>query len=898
MAIRSACKAFLRNVKRMTVSSLLMMIVSTPEAFGTSEPISQIHPEISSNPRILVLHSYHHGFTWTDNISKGIQSVLDRHAPEVEVLYEFMDVKRLDSKEYFQQLVSLYIKKYHNQKINLIISCDDHALNFLLGLGKDLFPEVPIIFCAVNGYDPVKHGGDGRQLTGIVESIDIQATLDLALKLQPDTKEVAYVTDGSLTGKALKRSAENVFKNYRKKLRFRYLEHKTMEQLQNDVALLADDTIVMAFIFSRDHFGRIWSHEYNLSRMASSCNVPIYSVWEFYLGHGIVGGMLTSGETQGKMAAEMALRVLGGERVSAIPVVTKSPNRYMFDDVQLRRFHVKRSELPKESIVINRPHSIYEHYKGHIWGILVVICFLSTLVVILTINIFKRKRAEKALRESEEKYRVLIENANDALFVAQDGVIKFPNPITKDMTGYSEEELEETPFTDFVHPEDRDMVLDRYRRRMSGEKFASTYSFRILNRSGNVLCVELNAVRIEWEGRPATLNFIRDITQQRKLETQLQQAQKMESLGTLAGGIAHDFNNILSPIILHSEMAMMELASNHPVQFNLKQIFRAGERARDMVKQILAFSRQREPEKIAIKMGTVLKEVVKLLRSSIPTTIHIIYDMETERDTIFADPTQIHQVILNLCTNASHAMREKGGTLMIDLNDVHLDSDGVRRFSDLSPGDYIRLTVRDTGEGIPPEVMDRIFEPYFTTKGPGEGTGMGLAVAHGIVRSHGGEIICESELGKGTVFRVFFPGYDAGIVEDSEGSVQLPHGTERILFVDDEMDAINSVKPMLEKLGYTVRARTSSIEALEAFRNNPKGFDLVITDMTMPNMTGKELAQKLMSIRPDIPVILCTGFSEQIDERKAKVMGIGAFVMKPIVMTEMSHTIRKVLDTT
>ena len=382
-----------------------------------------------------------------------------------------------------------------------------------------------------------------------------------------------------------------------------------------------------------------------------------------------------------------------------------------------------------------------------------------------------------------------------------------------------------------------------------------------------------------------------------EMQDKLRQSQKMEAIGTLAGGIAHDFNNILSPIMIHTEMAMMALPSGSPLQQNMKGIYKAGQRATDLVKQILTFARRQEKELIPLSVSRILKEVIKLLRSSIPTTVDIQYDIISEQDTVLSDPTQMNQIIMNLCTNAAHAMEENGGTLEVILNNENLDTESADAFPDLEPGRYVKLTVKDTGQGIDPQLMDKIFEPYFTTKDVGNGTGMGLALVHGIVKSHGGAVTVYSEVGKGTSFHVYLPlvEEDTDILETAKDSVQLPTGTERILFVDDEKAAVDVMQSMLEKLGYKVTARTSSIEALEAFRNKPQEFDLVITDMTMPNMTGKDLAKELMTIRPDIPIILCTGFSEKIDERIAEEMGIRAFVMKPIVMRQIADTIREVL---
>lgn len=380
----------------------------------------------------------------------------------------------------------------------------------------------------------------------------------------------------------------------------------------------------------------------------------------------------------------------------------------------------------------------------------------------------------------------------------------------------------------------------------------------------------------------------------KKLEVQLQQAQKMEAIGTLAGGIAHDFNNILSPIMLHTEMVMEDLPPDSPLQQNMKEIYRASGRARDLVRQILTFSRQQEKERVAINSSRIVKEAIKLLRSTLPSTIDIKFDIQTQQDRILADPSQVHQIIMNLCTNAAHAMEEKGGVLEVVLSDQELDSESVKIFPDLEPGRYLRLSVEDTGHGIEKPYLDKIFEPYFTTKEKGKGTGMGLALVHGIVKSYEGTVTVYSEIGQGTTFHVYIPLVegDTGPPEQTKYMAELPKGSEHILLVDDEKVAVDTMQSMLERLGYKVTSRTSSIEALELFRNKPDAFDLVITDQTMPNMTGKDLAKEMIAILSDIPIIICTGFSEQIDERKAKEMGIRAFVMKPIVMSEIARIIR------
>ncbi|OEU74360.1 MAG: hypothetical protein BA864_04950 [Desulfuromonadales bacterium C00003093] len=382
-----------------------------------------------------------------------------------------------------------------------------------------------------------------------------------------------------------------------------------------------------------------------------------------------------------------------------------------------------------------------------------------------------------------------------------------------------------------------------------------------------------------------------------KLQSQLQQAQKMEAIGTLAGGIAHDFNNVLYAIIGYTELSMDAVPEGSKARGNLQEVLKAADRAKNMVQQILTFSRKTEKEKKPISVQSVLKETVNLIRTSLPSTIEIRQDIDADCGPVMADPTQIHEIIMNLGTNAYHAMREKGGILWITLRQEEIGSDDLKYDLDLHSGSYLKLIVEDTGHGIDSNIMEKIFDPYFTTKGVGEGTGMGLSVVHGIVREHGGDIRVYSEPGKGAAFHVYLPLIESGTVEREIISAEpVPTGTERILFVDDEEQIVQMAQQILESLGYHVTPRTSSVEALEAFRAKPYEFDLVITDMTMPNMTGAELAHKLLEIRPDIPILLCTGFSELIDENKAKAIGIREYVMKPIVKDKIAGTIRKALD--
>ncbi len=381
-----------------------------------------------------------------------------------------------------------------------------------------------------------------------------------------------------------------------------------------------------------------------------------------------------------------------------------------------------------------------------------------------------------------------------------------------------------------------------------------------------------------------------------KLEAQLQQAQKMEAIGTLAGGIAHDFNNILFPILGHSEMLLLDVPEDSPFRHGLKQIYTGSLRASELVKQILTFSRQEPGEVRLIKMQPIIKEALKLIRATISTTIDIKLNLQSDCGAIKADPTQIHQIIINLATNAYHAMEETGGKMSIKLKKIELGEHDLFN-PDTKPGTYACLSISDTGKGLDKKIAEKIFDPFFTTKEKDKGTGLGLSVVHGIVKSIHGTIQVYSEPDKGTEFHVYLPlAEDVQEKQTLNVETSIQSGTEHILLVDDEKAIVEMEQNMLERLGYKITSRSSSIEALEAFRAAPEKFDMVITDMAMPNMSGDKLSVELNKILPGIPVLLCTGFSEIMSEEQAAYLGIKGFLLKPIVMRNLSHKIREVLD--
>ncbi len=503
---------------------------------------------------------------------------------------------------------------------------------------------------------------------------------------------------------------------------------------------------------------------------------------------------------------------------------------------------------------------------------------------------------EKALQESEVKYRLLIENATDAIFVVQDESVKFPNPKGEEMTGYSAEELGEMPFTDLIHPDYRDMVLDRHKRRLSGEALSGTYEFRIINKAGEELWVELNAVLIDWEERPATLNFLRDITQQKKLETQLQQTQKMEAIGTLAGGIAHDFNNLLMGMQGHVSLMQMGKDASHADFEHLKGIEDNVKSAADLTKQLLGFARGGKYEVKPTDLNELLKKSSEMFGRT-KKEIKIHRKSQKKIWAVEVDQQQIEQALLNLYVNAWQAM-PGGGELYLETKNVTLDENDVKPYG-VEPGRYVKISVADTGIGMNKATQQRIFDPFFTTKEMGRGTGMGLASAYGIIKNHKAIINVYSKKGKGATFNIYLPATDAkGIAQraESERRSEILRGTETVLLVDDEKMIIDVGQDLLETLGYTVLLAKSGREAIETYKKNKDKIDMVLLDMIMPEMGGSETYERLKEINPDIKVLLSSGYSINGPAKEILSRGCDGFIQKPFSMKDLSQKLREILD--
>jgi len=1294
-------ETFLKRKSDIRVSQLLLalacMLLLLPSAFaGTLD-----------NKHILLLHSYHQTYVFTDQEMQGIMRVLRENSPRVMPYVEYMDWKRFPNESRLAAFSEQFRAKYAGIRFDMVIATDNKALEFVVKYRSRFFPHAVVSFSGINGFRPDMLGGQKR-VSGVAEDVDPAGTIALIMGILPETREIVVLIDDTESSNEVLAAIKQGIAQH-KQLQLRVLQSPEQLELISAVSVLKPGSVLLQGNFSRDRTGRTYEFEEVLATILPHCQVPIFSLWDFLSGKGIMGGSLLHGEQQGEHAARIALRLMAGEDV---PVMDKTTPLLMLDYRQLQRFRLDNRPIPAGVTVINRPELYFQrHFKYIMAGAAIMLLQLSAIIALVVVN-RKKRQAENLLRDNEERYRTIFDMADNAIFIhdMHSGTILDINERAGEMYGYSLEEIKKAdvglisagypPYSasdalkwieraaqegpqhfewlcrrknnnlfwvdvkmrrvsiagqdrmlvnvtdisaqkqqqdalrdserrllqiiDFLP--DATLVIDRqgrviawnraieemtgvesenmigkgayeysipfygerrpilidlvfmpdneiksrysyvkkvddclyaeadvpvkggrhvlwgiarplydsignmvgaiesirditeqkqareniitankqlediieflpdatlivnnqrkiiawnhameditgvpktevlgnehsvvsipiygYRRQYiidyildRNEELLSSYSYfqhkgntyyaeafapalyggkgayiwlaasPMFDDQGNMIAIiesirditdrrqaedalrrsEANYrmvieniqdvfYRSDVEGRlvmvsPSVLpllgytsiddclgksisdtfyyypekrhefcemvkqhgkvtnyelelkrsdgtpvvvetssnayfddngNFagiegiFRDISERKKaeqerkkLEEQLIQAQKIEAIGTLAGGIAHDFNNILSGIMGYTELSL-DMAKGQPkLHQNMEQVMAAANRARDLVRQILTFCRKAQQETRPTALGPVIDEVVRFMRASLPTTIEIKVQNQAVSDIIMADPSQLHQVLVNLCTNAGHAMKEHGGVLEIGLKEVCLDKHGLLLDSNITAGRCLELSVRDSGKGIEPENLTRIFDPYFTTKGPGEGTGLGLAVVHGIIKSHGGDIRVYSELGKGTVFRMYLPLLEQKAESEETDSQEIPSGSgQLVLLVDDEEMLAEMDRVMLEALGYSVITETDPLRALETFKNNADRIELVITDKTMPHMGGFELVRQIRQVRSDMPVILYSGFQEIEDIEKSRALGINQLLPKPFNMVDLANAVHGAL---
>jgi len=509
----------------------------------------------------------------------------------------------------------------------------------------------------------------------------------------------------------------------------------------------------------------------------------------------------------------------------------------------------------------------------------------------------KHRRVVQALGESEERCRLLVQHAQDGIFILQDNRMKYANPFTAAVTGYTEGELAGIRVTDLIHPDDRNRVTEKFRGAGGGGPLPGTLSFRVLNRTGDIIHVEVNAAPISWEDKPAFLCLARDITAQTKLDAQLQYVKKMDAIGTLAGGIAHDFNNYLQGISGYMQLLMMKRDLTDREQHYLVQMEKSVERAALLTKQLLIFGRKEESKLKPVNLNEVLHQAYKLLVKTLPEAIHLDLDLSDYLEPINADAVQIEHIMFNMALNAKDAMPD-GGKFRIETRDVFLDEKYCETHVGVKPGAYLQMTLADTGHGMTPETLEHIFEPFYTTKGVGMGTGLGLSIVYGIVQSHNGHITCESERQKGTTFRIYFPALESTTesrVAEPARDVHL-YGGETILLVDDETTILDIGVNILEQFGYSTLTARSGEEAVELYRTRGKEIGLVILDLGMPGMGGEQCLQEILKINPEAKVVIASGYAASQTVKYLMEAGASGYVSKPYRLENMLKKIRELID--
>jgi len=862
--------------------------------------ISATYAFADDKKHVLILNSYHQGFKWTDEVTKGaIESITSKRS-DIRFYVEYMGTKWVFDKQYFEKLQDIYKTKFKTIRFDAIIASDNDAFDFLRKYRNETFGEIPVVFCGVNWFKSEDLSGQ-TFYTGVNEDADIVTNLDLMLKLHPAVKNIYMVVDLTTTGQIVYQKVKELIPRYMNRVKIHILDDLEIPQIIKTVSELSEDSLVFLTIFQKDKSGAFVEYSEIAGMLSKNSRVPVYGLWDFYLGSGIVGGMLTSGHAQGSSAGTLVLRILNGEVADLIPVTMESPNRYRFDFVQMERFGIKQSQLPSGSSVINEPPSFYEVNKGFVWGLIAGVVMLTVSIVILMINTHRRTLAEDAFHNSEKRYSTLVDNLALGIF-RNDGLPggKFlqANPAMVKMFGYEStaDFLSISVDSLYQDPEERKAVLEEVTTR----GFVKDKEVLMKKNDGESVWVSINSnAKFDNAGRLVWIDgLFEDITNKKHLELQLQQSQKMEAIGTLAGGVAHDFNNILTAIIGYGNLLKMKFGTNETVMNYVTPMLYASEKATQLTKSLLAFSRKQTIILKKTNINDIVDGMSKLLLRVIGDDIQLNIKIYGDKLIVEADSGQLEQVLLNLVTNARDAM-PKGGLISIETSRISVGRRFMIKHDALPPGEYAAIFVSDTGTGMSETTQLRIFEPFFSTKDVGKGTGLGLSIVYGIIKQHKGDIGVYSEIGTGTTFKIYLPlvhgEEDEKVVEDDSPVVG---GTEVILVADDDEQVRMLILEVLEAGGYKVLVASDGDEAIAKFKENADSIDLALLDVVMAKKNGKEVFDLIHPIRPDLKVLFMSGYTADIINQKGVLDDKIEFVSKPLSPDVLLKKVRQVLSKT
>ena len=846
--------------------------------------------------RILLLHSYAPPMDWVNQITLAVEDVLQPVDNQIDLRIEFMDTKRHHTPQYLARLLETLAVKYADLPIDLIISSDNNAFNFLRRYRETLYPGVPVVFCGVNNFNPADLDGI-EGFTGVAEVYSPRSTVELMLHLHPDTQEILVVNDYLTTGLANRQFMTRELEPLAGQVNLAFNDDLPLDELQAQIAHLKPGQLLLLGTYYADRDGRHSTFNRIGNKLMSVSPVPTYCLLDFNLGGGVVGGKVTGAYDQGQAAALIAHRILAGADPAGIPVMIEGATTYRFDHQALQRWGIDSRALPSGSEVINKPESLFQQHRRLVVSVLVVIIALVITIAVLTFNINRRRLAEEALRINEQDLSITLDSIGDGVIATdQGGLVTRMNPLAEHLTGWPLAEAVGQPLTEVfeVRPGPGKTAPDFNAVLVTGRRIELERGSMLVARDGTERLIADSGAPIQTaDGEVCGIVIVfRDVSEQVQLEDQLRHSQKMESVGQLAGGIAHDFNNVLTAVVGFAEILQNNLKDNEDLQECATGILHAGERANNLTSKLLAFSRKGKLLSTPIDVHDVVTDTMSLLRHTISKTITLEEDLGAKKATVIGDPTNLEQALLNLCLNARDAMPD-GGCITIRTLDIHLDASACQESPfEIEPGPFVRLEVTDTGFGIPDQVLEHIFEPFFTTKEMGKGTGLGLAAVYGTITDHHGAVTVASSRGQGTTFTIDLPRSSETVVKVTDAP-RLPATKAQgwILVVDDDATIRSMVSNMLEDLGYQVILAENGVEGLEIFAQNRERLTAVLLDMVMPRLGGRECFRSIRHIDPTAQVILCSGFTAEHNVSDLLKEGLCAFLKKPFRQNELSQVL-------
>lgn len=989
--------------------------------FSVLAPSSWAQEPAAPPKRVLILYSFDNEegiYTGFDHVFRS--QLRMRSRGRVEFYTEYLDLVRFPAAAHVKNMVKLLGLKYSEQKPDLIVPVSYSAIQFLVDAGKDLFPGTPIVaLFNVRRLDDLKAriaSAPRLKITGVTSTDEPARTLDLALRLQPDTQHLAVVVGSSSLEKYWLDQLKQDFSPYARKIEITYLAGLSMEEMLKRIAALPPHTIILSTFFFQDATGQFFLQEEAVDLLTREAHVPVYAIYSNYIGHGVVGGHMTNPEILGRKLAGLAVAVLNGEHAAQIPIVLDNSADDTVDWRQLQRWGISQRRLLPSTVVLFREPSVWERYRSIIIATIALCLVEALLILVLTLNVRRRKRAEQALLREKTLVDAVIEGLPGVFLLQDEGGKNLRwNKNHEVMARYAPGEV--TPLGNIAEPH---REAARRARQEAFERGSSHVELDCMIEGGKTAPYYFRGVRVELEGKPylavigidltetkkaeeslrrseaqlrsfvehapygmGTISvredrFLRanpalvrllkykseeevlalvvsrdlssdgasgvfrsqatranffsaveftwkrkdgkpvnvrasgrriprtedqgdlieiiaeDVTSQRILEEQLRHAQKLEALGQLAGSVAHDFNNLLSVIIGYSELLSANPNTDGPMSAHLETIKKAGEYAASLTAQLLAFSRRQAHQPKVLNLNSLIAETQKMLQRLVGEDVEQKIVLDPTLWKTKADPAQIVQVIMNLAINARDAMR-KGGRLTIETANVTLDDVATLCGVDVAAGDYVLLSVSDTGTGMDEKTQARIFEPFFTTKEAGKGTGLGLATVFGIVKQSGGYIFSDSEVGRGTTFRVYLPKVEPVAEAAFHAMVaDIPQGSETLLVVEDEHAFRDLLRDGLQSRGYQVLVATNGVEALQVAEQHSGPIRLLVTDVIMPQMSGPELAKLLRKVRSGIDVIYMSGYT---DDKAGDISSSGelTLIQKPFYIDDLVRKIQEIL---